>query len=292
MAEIRDANSDDVQDIVPFLCQYMPGNRSAAHFERLIAYDWAEPNGSIGQLLVDEGAVKGVFAAIRSRRFVNGRWENLCSLGPWCLHPDYRNFTLPVVRAMVADKDTTYTALSPTSEMQAFWQGLRWRELDDGKEVVLPLAGLLRRSIDRRVNVLTAAEDILSHLGGEESRLYRDHDRNGCICVLLKSHDHFCLVIAVYRSWKRFGYGDILYASDWDFLWRHAGAISAVFARRMRTVFLGIDRRRLPDRLRWSWPQDRKTFFLSPTLIPDDIDGLYSELVLNYGRPSVVVQRT
>lgn len=276
---LRPALPEDLPRLVPFVTAQMPGGRPLAYYQRAMSTRWASSHPNIGYLLESEGEVVGCFFGIYSVRTIRGRAERICNLSSWCVAPSHRNASVDLVKAMLRQPGVTFTALAATRELQEFWRRMRLSLLDHGMWVFPPVAapqGL------RPLRVVTDPDALAQALDPEECRLLADHAIYGCRGAVLRDGDRRCFLILQRRQWSRFGFAYVLHASDWDFAAGHLLTLARVAWRLFRTPLVGMDQRRLARRPLLARPIPRDTFFLSPTLGAQDLDSLYSEVVLTY----------
>ena len=276
---LRPALPADLPRLIPFVTETMPGGRSREHYARVLTPQWPSSHPNIGFLLEDGAEIVGCFVGLYSTRLVGGRLEHVCNLSAWCVKPAYRKHSLDLVKAILVQPGLSFTSLAATRELQEFWQRMRLKTLDHGMWIVAPLhrpRGLWP------TRVVVDPQVLERELDAEERRLLADHAAYGCRGALLQGGDARCLVIAHRRKWRRVGYASILYASDWDFAAARPLALAWAAWRLFRTPLVGLDQRRLPGRPLLAWAVPRDTFFLSPSLSAQDLDSLYSEVVLTY----------
>lgn len=277
-AEIRPARTTDQAHLIEFLAASMPGGLPAWRFERLVANPWDATAPNIGYLAEVHGKIVGYFAGIYAQRPVGDRLERFCNLSVWCVKPAHRNLSVPLARALLGQKNLTFTALTPTREAQDFWHRMRLPQLDRGRWVLAPLRS---PGATRPPGATADSRRVMAGLSSQQRRLVEDHAPYGCRPILLDPGGANCLVILQRREWGRFGYADVLFASDWHLAVRFSMVLAIVSLRLFRTPFVAFEARRLPASPRLAWFIPRDTFFLSSTLGAADIDSLYSEVILN-----------
>ena len=276
VAPITDA---DVRRAAEFLHAELNARVSVDHWARAVDVPWAVERPNAGFMLLDGDDVVGVQLAFYSERVIDGRRERFCNLGAWCVLPDYRVHGLRLLRAALRQDGYHFTDLSPSGNVIAVNERLRFRFLDTTTALV---PNLPWPTLPGGGRIVTDPEQIARTLTGAELELYRDHARTAAHHLVLTHGDAHCYVI--FRRDRRKGlplFASVLYVSD--------PAVFRAMARRFARHLLL--RHRVPatlaeerivgyrprPSLRLSSP--RRKMFRSPTLAPAQIDDLYSELV-------------
>ena len=114
----------------------------------------------------------GAYLAYYSERQVDGRPEQFCNLGAWCVLDGHRHQGIRLLTRLLAQKGYHFTDFSPSGNVVPLNRRLKFTDLDTTTTLV-PNVPLPRRRGDARV---TASPDaLLDTLSGEELALYRDH---------------------------------------------------------------------------------------------------------------------
>jgi hypothetical protein len=238
---------------------------------------WQVASPNHGYLLRHNGQVVGAYLAYYSERTVAGEVRRICNLGAWCVLEEYRAEGIRLLRALLSQRGYEFTDLSPSGNVVALNQRLRFQSLDTSTALVpnLPRPAGVWRVVDDP----TTVEALLS---GSELDIYRDHRRAAAAHHLVTTDgtDH-CYVI--WRRDRRKGlplFATILYVSDKAVFLRSSSAVTRRLAVRHGIPATLIEARVAGGRPGFSLAlsASRPKMFKSARLAPQDIDYLYSEL--------------
>jgi hypothetical protein len=91
---------------------------------------WSHGWPNHGLFLQHQGKVVGAYLAFYSERMIEGRLERFCNLGAWCVQEPYRANGLRLVRGLIKQRGYHFTDLSPSGNVIAINQRLRFLLLD------------------------------------------------------------------------------------------------------------------------------------------------------------------
>jgi hypothetical protein len=269
---------DDVDEVAAFLHANLNSRVPPSVWSDAMTHRWVDsPNH--GFLLRDGHDVVGAYLAFYSERVIGERVERFCNLGAWCVLDAYRSQGLRLLRAMLAQKKYTFTDLSPSGNVVALNQRLRFTTLDTATAAVVNLPW-----ISGRTGILVTSDPRLieQSLTGTALRLFHDHaDLAAARSVLIRAGDDTCYVIIRRDRRKRLPvFGSVLYVSNPDLFRRAGRAFSRHVLRRHRILVILAELRVVVERPRGSvmLRRPRPKMFRSERLGADDIDYLYSEL--------------
>ncbi len=182
----------DVGQVAEFLHLNLNSRVSAAVWRDAMTRRWVDaPNFGFMLRVGDE--VVGAYLAFYSGRLIEGRVEKICNLGAWCVLDPFRSHGLRLLRAMLRQRDYTFTDLSPSGNVIGLNQRLGFTSLDTTAAVVPNLPWVSRR---HRIVVTSDPVVVEGSLSGAELALYRDHaDLAAARNVLIRAGDETCYVI-------------------------------------------------------------------------------------------------
>lgn len=269
----------DVGEVAAFLESNMESGVSADTWARALNPPWTYPQPNHGFMLrTDEGSVVGAYLAFYSERIIEGRSERFCNLAAWCVSEEHRAQGLRLLRKMLGQRGYHFTDLSPSGNVVALNQRLKFAVLDNTTAVVVnrPLA------VSRAgVRLITEPNEIESALNGRDREIYRDHRHTlAARHAVLVQGDRSCYILYRRDRRKRLPlFATILYVGDPDLF----GDFNRYFFRHL-LVRHGIPFTLVELRISGRRPrasilrQGRPRMYRSTTLRPDQIDYLYSEL--------------
>jgi hypothetical protein len=270
----------DVRQVADFLHAQLNTRVSADHWAAALDVPWDVEYPNAGFMLLDGGEVVGVQLAFYSERTIDGRRERFCNLGAWCVSPEYRFHALRLLKAALGQPGYHFTDLSPSGNVVGVNERLNFRFLDTTTALVpnLPWPNWPGRDV-----ISSDPQLIERTLNGHELELYRDHAAAGAArhLVLIRGDDWCYVVFRKDRRKKLPLFASVLRVSN-PALFR---AMARQFARHLLlhhgAVVTLAEERVVGYRPRLSYVlrSPRRKMFRSPSLAPDQIDYLYSELV-------------
>jgi hypothetical protein len=270
----------DVRRVAEFLHTQLNTRVSVDQWADAVAVPWRVDRPNAGFMLLDDNEVVGVQLAFYSERIIDARRERFCNLGAWCVSPPYRLQGLRLLRSVLGQKGYHFTDLSPSGNVVGINERLNFRFLDTTTALVpnFPWPTWPRRDL-----ISSDPELIESTLTGNDLELYRDHAGAGAArhLVLIRG-DESCYV--VFRRDRRKGlplFASVLYVSNPALFRAMVRPLSRHLLIHHRALATLAEERIVGYRPRPSLllRSPRRKMFRSPSLVPAQIDDLYSELV-------------
>ena len=120
-------------------------------------------------------------------------------------------------------------------------------------------------------------------ISGEDRRILDDHDRYECLPLAVVDGNETAFAMIGRRFYRRlnyslWSYSQVLYCNAPSLLYRHLERVTLAVMRRQRTVGLALSKHSIPLPSGIQLPG--QTMLRSDTLVPSELDKLYSELVL------------
>jgi hypothetical protein len=271
--------TSDVHRVAEFLHTHLNSRVSVDSWQRAVDVPWKVDAPNHGFMLVDDGQqVVGALLAFYSERTIDGQLERFCNLGAWCVLPEHRFHSIKLLKTALAQEGLHFTDLSPSGNVVPINTRLKFAFLDTttALSVNLPWPSWFGRvSADPRV-----IEDTLT---GRDLEVYRDHAGAAAARhVVLRKGGEWCYVM--FRRDRRKNlplFASLLYVSNPDLFRRMARPFARHLLLRHRIPVTLVEQRVAGHR---PWPSvqlraPRRKMFRSPTLAPEQIDYLYSELV-------------
>lgn len=270
----------DLARVGEFLHGHLNRRISGSAWARALRVPWSVDAPNHGVMLLDGGDVVGVYLAFYSNRMLNGRSERFCNLGAWCVLPQYRLYSLQLLRALLRQEGYHFTDLSPSGNTVPINERLGFRYLDTATAL---MPNLPWPSWPGGLSVISARASIERVLTTEERQIYEDHQHaQATQQVMLTFGDAHCHVI--FRRDRRRNlplFASVLYVSNPSLFLR----VVRFFGRHLLTRH-GIPVTLMELRIVGGLPggslpllSSRPKMFKSDSLQPDQIDNLYSELV-------------
>lgn len=277
--DLAPITTDDLQRVGEFLSVHLDGSLTPAQWARSLRPTWHTDHPDHGFLLVADGLVVGVYAALYSETGGPDRDRPVCNLAAWCVLEDYRRHSLRLVRAMLAQRDRELTDLSPSGTVVPLNERLGFRHLDTSGALAVNLPLPSRRG----TRLVTDPAGIEATLTGSDLAAYRDHTGSAAARHVVAVVDgQPCWV--VFRAVRRKGlrlFASVLHVSDRELFRAAAPAVyrHLLLAHRLPLTLLQT---RVSGPGPWhSVPlrAQRPTMYLSRAgQPPESVSYLYSEL--------------
>jgi hypothetical protein len=278
--QVRPITADGMPAVAEFLHANLNERVTAAAWAAAVDVPWAVDAPNAGMMLLDGDAVVGAHLAFYSERVVDGRSERFCNLGAWCVLPEYRFHALRLLKALLAQEGYHFTDLSPSGNVVGLNTRLGFAFLDTTTTV---LPNLPWPTVPGRGRISGDPAVIERTLSGADLDHYRDHvSAPAARHLLLTRGDEHCHVI--FRKDRRKGvplFASVLYVSNPELFRAMTPQLSRHLLLRHGAAATLIERAVIDHRPRLSRSVEspRRKMFRSPSLVPAQIDYLYSELV-------------
>jgi hypothetical protein len=282
-SEVRAVGEEAFEDVYPLFGGFPTKSMSKEDWRRMLfAYRWSD-NPKRGFALYVDGKAVGFMGTLFSTRPLAGRMEPVCSLSSWIVLPEHRDASIKLVTPILRLKD--FTVLNPTPSPVAYdiFKKLGFVPLESERLVLPPLPGPGEAARAVTGSFTRARADLERELSGEERKLY--DDLSSCAVaqhVLLRRGLRKCYVVATPVHRRGVPFAEIQYIGDRDFFWdnrilAHAALFPSTFAAGLWVDKRFTTARRPPPAFRW--PSLRLYRPTRKEIVPEMIDGLYSELM-------------
>jgi hypothetical protein len=290
MLRIREARGDDFERVYPLLLEFKNPYVGEEEWRQLFVDHSGLHNDHFGWVLVDGDDVVGFVSTIFSERTIRGETVRLCNTSNWIVKQGYRTHSLALYSKAIADKSLTITNMSPTPQLFKLLEKLGFTLMDKSERIILPV--VTARTFMDRCEILTEARAVEDALDGERLRLFRDHQLRHNHHVLLRTPAGDCYMM-MNRTFKtivgnvRLPFARVHHISVPEIFVRHLEKLGVRVAMSLKVAAMIVDGRMLRGVVPWhSFMRpggERKVAFRSERLAAEDIDGLYTEVVLlNY----------
>jgi hypothetical protein len=279
----RPIESEDAPAIAAFLHRELNAAVSAEAWLALLRPPWGDLGPNHGfQLVTDDGTIAGVYVAVYSRREIDGAVAELCNLAAFCVLEAYRPHSFRLIRALLAQPGFVFTDLSPSGNVIAMNERLRFTRLDSSTRLVINLP----RPRGRGLTITADPDDLARVLTGYDARAYQDHRNAPAVeHLLVQRGDRYGYLM--FRRHRRKGLrlfaGPLFVGGDrsviekaWPSIrshWLRRGVPFTLAERRVLGFDHGLG-------LGTELAHPRVKMFRGSGIRADQIDDLYSELTL------------
>src|SRR5262252_10291494 len=166
LSPIADADVPAVADFFRLNCKdWIPWARSR------LAGPWKVEAPNHGFMLRDGQRIVGAFTAFYSERLVAGTMERFCDLGTWYVLPEFRFYSIRLIKALLAQDGYHFTALTPSKKVVSIQSRLGFHPLDTAAALILNLPW---PTPPGRTTISSDPDAIERTLTGPELKLYHD----------------------------------------------------------------------------------------------------------------------
>jgi hypothetical protein len=250
---------------------------------KIFGYQWQRDETHCGLILVDGTRSVGFLGMIFSQRRINDREEKFCNLTSWYVHRDYRSRAISMILPLNAMENYTITDLTPAKNVYKIQNKLGFKDLDAGGRLLLPFGCRLFQTKISAAELIHDLSAIEQKLEGQDLKIFHDHKPYPCLHFLLRGEGGYCYIIYTKLKRKRIPYVHLHYISDPNLFGLAYREIRQSLLSHTKASFILIDSRLVKDQklpLSVWLPYRAPKQYLSKTLKPEQIDNLYSELVM------------
>jgi hypothetical protein len=282
MVRVEKVACADFRDVEDLLTNFWRrGNEVKWH--KLFEYQWERDENYCGLALKDNEKVVGVIGMIFSQRRIDEKVEKFCNLTAWFVREEYRGRAIALLLPLLAMKDYTITDLTPSKNVYKIQNKLGFKDLETKGRLLLPFGRRLFQPKYSPINLTHDLAAIQQKLEGQNQKIFNDHKHYRCLHFLLTGKDRYCYIIYTKLRRKRTQHVHLHYISDPDLFALAYRDIRKSILCYAKARFLLIDSRFVKNRklpLSICLPYRAPKQYISSTLKPEQIDNLYSELVM------------
>lgn len=270
----------DLAEVGRFLNENLNRRITPEDWISSLSHRWAESPPNHGMQLRDDSRLVGVFCAIYSDQWIDGKRERFCNPHSWCVLNEYRTQSIGLILPLLKQPGYHFTMYTPNPKVAEIFRGLRFRDIDDGlyyfPNLPAPFAG------GAGVFVESDPVSIESRLG---PALQRDYELHRSIpwlrFVAFGRAEDSCLLIYKRDVVKQLPTARIVHVSDPAVLQRYGAAV-----RSHLLLAHGLPLSRIESRFLSEAPalalrrrRHQPKLVLSRTLGDAQFRDIYSELV-------------
>jgi hypothetical protein len=282
MIRVEPATAAMFAEVAPLLDGFHNAKITRTQWGSLFDYPWPCTETARGFVLRDDGRCVGFFGTIWSERTIDGRRERLCNLTSWITLPEYRHHSLLLLKSVLALGDCTITCHSPAPHLYPIYKKFGFRDLETHLRIVLPWPSLPPR-FGLGGRLFTDPAQIAPRLGEAERLILEAHRVPGCGHLLIESRRGSCYLVFTRTRGRRRYFSHLHYIGTPAVFVRFLDRLKLHLLAVNRTPLIMLDARLAAG---LDLPHSRVVplgvphVFRSSSLTPEQIDNLYSELIL------------
>jgi GNAT superfamily N-acetyltransferase len=285
MTNVEEATPEMFEEVYGLLQQFNRNNPQITrhHWELLFQQPWRKPGDPIGYVLRADGKIVGYLGVIWSHRNIDGKLEDCCNLTSWVVSPEHRQRGIALFMPVVKFQNCTVTIHTPAQHVHEFYKRMGFRELETKLKVLYPVPqwkGLFRGPGFRGTTNPRKIEKILR---GTDADIFRDHRAFHCRHLVIYNKQDYCYVIFTRTKGRKVHFSDIHYISHPAIFLENLNRIKFHLFLSNGTLLTLLQSRLVGDA---DIPHSKISVYKAPTLFkssrlkPQQVDNLYSELML------------
>lgn len=271
---------DKVYPLLKILDPKMPEKR----WRNLFIYKWKGVQDFFGFGLYHNSKLVGFIGTIFSQRELHKQTENICNLTSLIIKEDYRSQGLSkfLLAAVLSIKDITITGFSASERAYQLYKSLDFQEFETHK-IKIPTYKNLISKAKSPVDIKKVSNHNVGLLNEKEKEIYHDHKPYRSYHMIIKDGKDYCYVIfnVIFRNKRVNAY--LNYVSHPAIFNKHLRKFCRYLFLRHIAIFLIIDKRLIHITNKLNYTEEKlpvPKIYKSETMKPQDIDNIYSELIL------------
>lgn len=279
MIRVERATPADFESVLPLLERFNNPAIKREQWRTLFFPPWSCDDDLRGFVLRDVEKTTGFFGVIPSEREVAGHRERFANLTSWVTLPEHRNHALRLFQAVATIEGRTLTCMTPLTATYPFYRRFGFQDLESQIRILLPVPS-------PRGFAASATSDprrIERALSGPAREVFEHHRGANCRHLLIHDGARNCHVVFTRKKGRRFYFAHVHGISDREMFIEKIECVRIRLALAARTPFVMIESRWLGGVVPpWSRAANvgQVPVFKSATLRAEQIDNLYSEMVL------------
>ena len=285
MIAVKEATPEMFPQALELLLQFNVNNPSITRddWQNLFTYRWKVSDDPLGFVLVDGNEIAGYLGTICSRRVVAGRQEKFCNITSWVTDKSHRQQAIMLLTPILKLAGYTITNQSPAKHIHPLFTKLGFQELERKRVVLFPFPEFKRLITPSAFRATTDKNLIAEILKEPDAKIFKDHLPFQCGHLLIYDDETYAYAIFTKTKGRKYHFSHVHYISNKPAFLANLNKVRFHLLKANRTLFTMIDSRfigdaRIPHSRMAEWA--KPTLYKSATLRPEQIDNLYSELIL------------
>lgn len=281
MVKIEKVRSEDFERIYPLLLGFNSDKLSKDDWKQVFINHWNVAEDYHGYILVKEGEVKGFLGAIFSTRVFNGQVERFCNMTSWIVDESCRGQSLLLILELLKLKDYTITNFTASEGVRVILQKIGFTPIETQPQLLLPVPTF---SLNKGTYFCEFNREAIGEkLGETDFKIFQDHQAFDCRHILISSGRDYCYVIVRRIRRRRLAFAKVHYLSNAELFVKAQDSLRVKICANLKVAGLLVAERYLKGhQLRHvrKFPKEYGAFYKSTKIRPEEIDTLYSEMIL------------
>jgi len=281
MAIVRKVLIDDFDETYPLLRNFNNTSLTKEGWKRLFVSHWESDAGHCGYVLVDGEKIVGYLGMLFSVRVVRGQHHKFCNISSWIVEKKYRNESFSLLLQLLKLKEYTVTNFTPDETTYVASKKLGFKDFETHFRILIPFPTL--KALRADYSIVDGRGVVKQFLKDNCRQIYNDHLFFDCLHLWIKTRTGGFYMVLTKVLKKGIPAAQIHFISDLNCFKENVASLIIKLCIKLKVLIVMVDERYLNGvsmlfSTRMKLPQPR--IFKSESLKGEDIDSLYSELVV------------
>ena len=270
-------------EVSELLLEFRSKHLTVEDWKNIFNYKWDHEETYCGYGLFDGQKLVGYIGLIFCQRWIDKKKVRFCNVTSWIVRKSYRAYSLLLMQPVLRLKNHTITDLTPSRAVYAIEKRLGFRGLDSRLKMFLPLRFPITNKSINGCHITMDKDLIERKLEDNDFKLFYDHMPYKCQHLITFDAHEYCYIIYTRVEGSKIPYCHIQYISNPNLFSKYIKTIQREIVRNNMTPLIVVDSRLVKHlNLPFSYklPFRSIKLYRSANLRPEQIDNLYSELVL------------
>jgi len=282
-AVVKKVYKDDFEKVYGLLSDFRDPSLEKNQWRQLFINTWGNFEGYCGYGLVARDEIVGFLGTVFSKRYLNGKEYKFCNLSSWIVKPKYRAKSISLLWPVLKLKDYTITNLTCAPTLYNLFKKLGFKDLGSFRVIFPPIPPYKLNYGKSKYCIIEDQSIINKRLSHNDLLIFNDHINYKCIHIIIAGDNGECYIVATRVRKKGLPFIYIHYISNLFIFTELIYKTALQILVKHKSMGIMVDERLLRSQ-KFSLAIKNKApvfkVYKSLSLPPDDIDNLYTELIL------------
>ena len=281
MATARKAFPEDFDKTYPLFEKFNNVGLKKRDWEQLFLNPWKSRERHCGYILLEDNKVVGYLGTLFSERIIQSQENKFCNVTSWIVEKEFRNQSFLLLLPLLTLKGYTTTIFSPNNATYIASKKLGFKDLETHIRLIFPFT-VMRRFFNN-CSIFEDNELLSNILDQQHLKIHYDHLSFSCRQLFIKTKYGSFYLVATRVVKKKIPVAYIHFISDLSIFLKSIENIKLKVCVRLKVFLMLVDERFMrgskvafSKKIKLSQPK----VFKSDSLKKDEIDSLYSELIV------------
>ncbi len=280
---VRKVYKDDFEKVYNLLLDFQHPRVEKNQWRQLFINPWGSFEDHCGYALVNGDDIVGFLGTVFSKRYFKGEEYKFCNLSSWIVKPQYRTKSISLLWPILKLKDYTITNLTGAPTLYNLFMKLGFKDLGSYRFIFPPIPPYKFNYGKKRYYIIESHNIIRQLLGYNDLLIFNDHINYKCIHLIIASDAGNCYLVATRVMRRGLPFIYVHYISNLNVFTEMIYRAILKILVKYQSIGIIVDERLLREHkfslaIRNKAPNFK--VYKSLSLQPEDIDNLYTELIL------------